>query len=87
MRLFFLGAFLPLVVTGCATTPTKQAIGNIEAVVESSELRSDSADAVEGLAFAQARCAGCHNVTDGQVSPNPNGLRDNSLAKSPARAP
>tara|TARA_R110000824_G_scaffold33567_14_gene107516 strand:- start:509 stop:910 length:402 start_codon:yes stop_codon:yes gene_type:complete len=90
MRLFFLGAFLPLVVTGCATTPTKQAIGNIEAVVESSELRSDSADAVEGLAFAQARCAGCHNVTDGQVSPNPNappfeaiantrGLTDNTL--------
>jgi len=90
MRLFFLGAFLPLVVTGCATTPTKQAVGNIEAVVENSELRSDSDGAVEGLAFAQARCAGCHNVIDGQASPNPNapsfeaiantrGLTDNTL--------
>lgn len=72
MRLFFIGIFLPLVVTGCATAPTKQAAGNIDVAVESSELRSDSDGAVEGRAFAQARCAGCHNVTDGQVSPNPN---------------
>ena len=90
MRLFFLGVFLPLIVTGCATAPTMQTVGNINAAAESSELRSDSVEAVEGLAFAQARCAGCHNVTDGQVSPNPNappfeaiantrGLTDNTL--------
>tara|TARA_R110000824_G_scaffold104214_6_gene247336 strand:+ start:5873 stop:6274 length:402 start_codon:yes stop_codon:yes gene_type:complete len=72
MRPYILGFFLPLAVTGCTTAPTKQAVGNINAAVESSELRSDSDRAVDGRAFAQARCAGCHSVTDGQVSPNPN---------------
>ncbi len=70
MRLFFLGAILPLVLTGCATAPARQAAGNSNAVVDSSELRSDANAAVDGLAFAQARCAGCHNVTDGLNSPN-----------------
>ena len=90
MRLFLLGVFLPLIVTGCATAPTKQTAGNIDAATESPELRSDSVGAVEGLVFAKARCAGCHNVTDGQVSRNPNappfeaiantrGLTDNTL--------
>jgi len=90
MRLFFLGIVVPLVLIGCATAPTKQTVGNTDAAVESSELRSNSGGANEGLAFAQARCAGCHNVTGGQVSPNPNappfeaiantrGLTDNTL--------
>ena len=70
MRLFFLGVLLPLVVTGCATAPTKQAAGYIDTGVENSELRADPDRAVQGLAFAQTHCAGCHGLTKGQVSPN-----------------
>lgn len=70
MRLFFLGVFLPLVVTGCATAPTKEAGGYIDTGVENSELRGDPDGAAEGLAFAQTHCTGCHGVTSGQVSAN-----------------
>ena len=71
MRLFFLVALLPLVVTGCVTAPAKQTVRNIDGTAESSKPRADSDGAGEGFAFAQARCASCHNVTGGQVSPNP----------------
>ncbi len=70
MRLFFLGVFLPLVVTGCATVQTEQAAGYNDSAIENSELRPDSDRAVQGLAFAQMHCASCHGVEGGQVSAN-----------------
>lgn len=82
MRLFVLGAILPLVITGCVTAPAKPTAGNSNAAVDSAELRPDAIAAVDGLAFAQARCAGCHNVTDGQASPNTNAPRFEAIANT-----
>ena len=82
MRLFFLGAILPLVMTGCATAPAKPTVGNSNAVGDSSEMRPDANAAVDGLAFAQARCAGCHNVTGSQASPNSNAPRFEKIANT-----
>ncbi|WP_417592887.1 c-type cytochrome [Parasphingorhabdus sp.] len=82
MRLFFLAAILPLGMAGCATAPAKQTGGNSNATVDSSEFRSDANAAVDGLAFAQARCAGCHNVMDGQASPNASAPRFEAIANT-----
>ncbi|MEH6700532.1 c-type cytochrome [Parasphingorhabdus sp.] len=78
MRLLFLGVILPLIVTGCATVPAKPTV----VTVDSSGPRSDSDSAVEGLAFAQARCAGCHNVAGGQASPNSLAPRFEAIANT-----
>ena len=80
MRLFFLGVFLPLVVTGCATAQTKQPARDIDTAGESSELRANSDRAVQGLAFAQIHCAGCHGIEDGQVSANDKAPRFEAIA-------
>lgn len=82
MRLFFMGVFLPLAVTGCVTAPTEQATGTIDVAVENSKLHSDPDAAIEGLAFAQARCAGCHKVADGQVMPNPSAPSFEAIANA-----
>lgn len=82
MRLFVLCAILPLVITGCVTDPAKPTAGNSNAAIDSAELRPDANAAVDGLAFAQAHCAGCHNVTDGQASPNTNAPRFEAIANT-----
>lgn len=68
MRQFVLGIILPLTVMGCTTVSPSQAAsdnsaGNLDA--------ADDDKSMQGLAFAQAHCATCHDVTDGQKSPNP----------------
>jgi mono/diheme cytochrome c family protein len=40
-------------------------------------------DTREGLRFAQARCAGCHAVTPGQISPNADAPPFASIAQRP----
>ncbi len=82
MRLLFLGLILPLIVTGCVTAPTKPTVGAIDAAVDNNELRSDANEAGDGLAFAQARCAGCHNVAGGQASPNASAPRFEAIANT-----
>jgi mono/diheme cytochrome c family protein len=71
MRLFLLGFFLPLLVTGCVSAPAAQPAGNIDTADENSGLSPAPGRAAGGLLFAQTHCASCHGVTGGQVSANP----------------
>lgn len=45
--------------------------------------RAQAASAQRGLAFAQARCSGCHGVTANSVSPNPESPPFEDIANRP----
>ncbi len=82
MRPFVLCAILSLVMTGCAPAPAKPTVGSSHAAVDGPGLRPDATAAVDGLAFAQAHCAGCHNVAGGQASPNSGAPRFEAIANT-----
>ncbi len=68
MRQLSPGIFLSLVAIGCTTMPAGQTASDNESrnIVAAEDGRAE-----QGLAFAEAHCAACHNVADGQTSPNP----------------
>ena len=82
MRLFVLGVILPFVVAGCATAPAQPTVGANDPVVDNIEQGSASNREAHGLAFAQSRCAGCHNVTGRQASPNSSAPRFEAIANT-----
>ncbi|GAA0464480.1 hypothetical protein GCM10009096_01210 [Parasphingorhabdus litoris] len=67
MRIFVLGIFLPLAMLGCAAVPTGQ---NISDNGLGEATASGNSDPIQGLTIAQAHCAACHAVEDGQISSN-----------------
>ncbi len=72
MRKFSPVIFLPLIVIGCTTMAAGQTALDNEnrGAVAAEDIRATPAP-MQGLAFAKAHCAACHDVTDGQTSPNP----------------
>ena len=46
-------------------------------------VKEDAAPAARGLAFAQSRCSGCHGVSRGQLSPNPESPPFETVANMP----
>ncbi len=72
MRQFVLGTLILLAVMGCTTVSTDQtASDNGERNVGAADDGRSMQRPMQGLAFAQTHCAACHDVTDGQKSPNP----------------
>ncbi len=49
--------------------------------IEDDSVHADRA--IAGLSVAEARCAGCHAVTSGQISPNSNAPTFVSIARQP----
>lgn len=83
MRQFILGILLPLTVMGCTTVSTDQtesdnSAGNLDAADDGKSMPRT----MQGLAFVQAHCAACHDVTDGQKSPNPQAPPFNVIANT-----
>lgn len=79
MRQFILGIVLPIMVMGCTTVSTEQTVSDNG---ERNVTVAEDGRSLQGLAFARAHCAACHDVTDGQVSLNPQAPPFSAIANS-----
>lgn len=68
MRQLSPGIFLSLVAIGCTTMPAGQTASDNES---RNIVAAEDGRVRQGLTFAEAHCAACHNVADGQASSNP----------------
>lgn len=68
-----LSILLPLLALAACSAPTTGAAGTAPAppAATSAPSAAPSTPVARGRAFAQAHCSGCHAVTRGRVSPNP----------------
>lgn len=85
MRHFILGLYLPLAVMGCTTVPAQQDAGNPYKSSDNDEQNVETArqgKSSEGLVFAQAHCAACHEVVGGEISPNPQARAFTAIANT-----
>lgn len=83
MRQLSPGIFLSLVAIGCTTMPAGQTALDNEnrGAVAAEDIRVTPAP-TQGLAFAKAHCAACHDVTGEQTSPNPQAPQFNAIANT-----
>ena len=68
-----LSALLPLLAVAACSAPAVGTVGDAQplAAVTAPPAAAPSTPVARGRAFAQAHCSGCHAVTRGRVSPNP----------------
>lgn len=65
-------ALVVLTISACSSGPKSKGPGaNRPTPAQASAAASGSGQSSRGLAFAQANCSGCHAVTAGRGSPNP----------------
>lgn len=77
MKRHFNFAAALLAISACSPTLTATDVESIEEDVAHADR------AVAGLSVAEARCAGCHAVTPGQISPNSGAPPFASIARRP----
>jgi len=75
LRQFIFAAAI-LAITACSPTRIETDVERVEDVAHADR-------AVAGLSVAEARCAGCHAVTPGQISPNSDAPPFASIARRP----
>lgn len=79
---FVLASVTVLALSACALAPRDDA-GTSQSAPEAASVANAPDSVASGLRLAEARCAGCHAVTPGQVSPNADAPPFASIAQRP----
>lgn len=79
---FVLASVTVLALSACALAPRDDA-GTSPSAPEAASVANAPDSVASGLRLAEARCAGCHAVTPGQVSPNADAPPFASIAQRP----